>query len=344
MIFVGLISYSLYLWHWPLIAYTKVFFGNPSQVELAMALAVSLPMSIFAFKYIESPARGIQGKSSVLVVFVLLLVLMATYVCGKLIRKMDGFQNREIATVLNFNDDWSYSDGLYEHKQIKNFFVTNTEKIPKIIFIGDSHIEQYHARVMDISQKTHTPVGFFTRGGCFMSVGKGKDDKDCPNATEELDVILKNPAVDTLVLAQKWGDYMENNLLGSGVDAYLFMIDKFLKVAKNRKVYVLLDNPWSENENGEFDIWKHIGSRYNLREKFDKLNVFVSMPKDQKWRDGNDFIINNFGGKVIFIDTGKHICPGGLCDLKNYRDDDHLRASYVKDHAFWIDQVFSHRR
>ncbi len=341
MTFIGLISYSLYLWHWPLIAYTKLFFGEPTQIELFLALVASLPISVLVYKYIENPIRRVKGKASVLIVSVLLFVLVGSYLGGKYIRKMDGFQDREIAEVLSFKEDWSYPAGLQVHSFIQQFRVSNTKKVPEIIFIGDSHMEQYHARVMDISRRTETSVGFYTAAGCFMSIGKAKDGKSCANAQKALDFILRDPGVHVLVLAQKWGDYNEKGVLENGVDAYSLLVNNFLKWGDNRSVYVLLDNPWSEGKNGEFEISKYIGSRFNLREKFEKLNVFVPLPKDRKWSDGNKFLVDKLKDKVFLINADKYICPEGVCNLKNYKDDDHLRASYVKDHAFWIDQVFS---
>ena len=35
------------------------------------------------------------------------------------------------------------------------------------------------------------------------------------------------------------------------------------------------------------------------------------------------------------------VCPNKKCNLRNYKDDDHLRSSYVEQNAAWIDQVFN---
>ena len=45
---------------------------------------------------------------------------------------------------------------------------------------------------------------------------------------------------------------------------------------------------------------------------------------------------------VVIIDPSNQVCPNQKCSLLNYKDDDHLRASYLRDHATWIDPVFQH--
>ena len=59
-----------------------------------------------------------------------------------------------------------------------------------------------------------------------------------------------------------------------------------------------------------------------------------------KFRKGNDYILTHKIDSVTYIETADKICPNGICDLLNYKDDDHLASSYVRDHATWIDQVF----
>ena len=345
MLFVGLISYSLYLWHWPLLAYMRLYIAYPTWLEIAAILIISLVLSIFVYKYIENPIRSIKNTSTFLLVGVLVVSLLISYCGGKLIRKMDGFEDREIVQSLDFAEDWSYPAELQDHSDIRNLKITNKSVGPQIVFIGDSHMEQYHARVIDIARKTKTSVGFFTGGGCFASIGKSSVGKRCANANHDLEKIFLDPNLRILVFSQKWGGYKNNGILSEGIEGYLSIVNKFLEFDRNRRVYVLLDNPWSEDKNGEFDIFRYLGSRYNVEEKINTGSFIVSLPKNQEWKEGNEFLLGKFLQKdfknnVIFINTQKYICPNGVCDLKDYRDNDHLRSSYVRDNAFWIDQIF----
>ncbi len=56
---IGLISYSLYLWHQPLFAFLRMkIIGEPSEFLFISAIVVTFILSIFSFKYIEMPFRN----------------------------------------------------------------------------------------------------------------------------------------------------------------------------------------------------------------------------------------------------------------------------------------------
>jgi peptidoglycan/LPS O-acetylase OafA/YrhL len=57
MVFIGLISYSLYLWHWPLIAYLS-YLEIPIDLPVgAMLIAVSITLAWLSWRYVEVPFR-----------------------------------------------------------------------------------------------------------------------------------------------------------------------------------------------------------------------------------------------------------------------------------------------
>lgn len=58
MVFIGLISYSLYLWHWPVIVYTRLYtIDSPSPVQIGAMLVFIFAVSILSWRYIETPLR-----------------------------------------------------------------------------------------------------------------------------------------------------------------------------------------------------------------------------------------------------------------------------------------------
>ena len=58
VVFIGLISYSLYLWHWPLLAFSKYPFSSQSWKASATMLLVSVALATLTWKYVESPFRN----------------------------------------------------------------------------------------------------------------------------------------------------------------------------------------------------------------------------------------------------------------------------------------------
>jgi peptidoglycan/LPS O-acetylase OafA/YrhL len=58
MVFVGLISYSLYLWHWPIIVFWKYFVNEQmSWPEVSLVISASVILATLSWKFVEQPAR-----------------------------------------------------------------------------------------------------------------------------------------------------------------------------------------------------------------------------------------------------------------------------------------------
>jgi peptidoglycan/LPS O-acetylase OafA/YrhL len=58
MRFVGLVSYSWYLWHWPTIAFTRIALGrNLPPTVMAIAVAASFGAAVLSWRFIETPFR-----------------------------------------------------------------------------------------------------------------------------------------------------------------------------------------------------------------------------------------------------------------------------------------------
>ena len=56
--FVGLVSYSLYLWHWPVIVFARVRGFEPSQPIVAVAIAgISVMLAVISWRVVERPFR-----------------------------------------------------------------------------------------------------------------------------------------------------------------------------------------------------------------------------------------------------------------------------------------------
>jgi len=63
VVWVGLISYSLYLWHWPILSFARIQSPSaPSPVMLAVLLMISFALAWFSWRYVESPFRGRAGE------------------------------------------------------------------------------------------------------------------------------------------------------------------------------------------------------------------------------------------------------------------------------------------
>lgn len=57
VVFAGLLSYSLYLWHWPIFAFWRIWLGEPTPAAAVALLGISAGVAYASWKYIETPFR-----------------------------------------------------------------------------------------------------------------------------------------------------------------------------------------------------------------------------------------------------------------------------------------------
>jgi peptidoglycan/LPS O-acetylase OafA/YrhL len=86
-VFVGLISYSLYLWHWPLTVFQRtdaIFFAESSASAKLILIALSIGIAYLSWKLVETPFRTLAKGTSKAAIFGATSATMASTVglCG----------------------------------------------------------------------------------------------------------------------------------------------------------------------------------------------------------------------------------------------------------------------
>jgi peptidoglycan/LPS O-acetylase OafA/YrhL len=63
-VFIGLISYPLYLWHWPPLSFGRIIAeGEPTlQARAALVLAAVI-LAWATYRYVEAPVRGVASRA-----------------------------------------------------------------------------------------------------------------------------------------------------------------------------------------------------------------------------------------------------------------------------------------
>ena len=74
MVVVGLISYPLYLWHWPILSFLAITELQPSPMLRLGGLALSCLLAAMTYKLIERPIRKTAGKTAFALFCGLLLI------------------------------------------------------------------------------------------------------------------------------------------------------------------------------------------------------------------------------------------------------------------------------
>ena len=189
MVGLGLISYSLYLWHFPIFAFNRIISSNHSNSENSEWILLSLFLSIFSYSIIEKPFRRRAcvfgaGVNGVIALKIITLVVILSFLGFRFPTGIwERFAPNSLVmtdTILKTEDDWSFrNDGLCT----LNFTVENnkgaTQDInewmrklktclqdvePVVIAVGDSHAKNIFDAVA-YSDGVSRIFGL-TNGGC----------------------------------------------------------------------------------------------------------------------------------------------------------------------------------
>ncbi len=147
LVFIGTISYSLYLFHQPIFSFSKIIGYSNNNLTLNIILIFIIFLSSFlSYKFIESPFRDKKKINSKK--FFTLLIIFSSFliICGYTLHKTDGLKkiklshldNELLMTFAKFdiiNNEYSQIWNEYDLLSTKPF-VKN--KNNKILIIGDS--------------------------------------------------------------------------------------------------------------------------------------------------------------------------------------------------------------
>lgn len=76
IVYIGLISYPLYLWHWPLLSFSRIILSEMPSIYLRLVLLfIAFVLSVLTYHFIESPIRS--SKNPKFITTSLLLILTA---------------------------------------------------------------------------------------------------------------------------------------------------------------------------------------------------------------------------------------------------------------------------
>jgi peptidoglycan/LPS O-acetylase OafA/YrhL len=150
-VWIGLISYPLYLWHWPLLSLAYILEGAPPKFCIIIViLVINLLLAWLTYKFFEKPIRGSSEKKVTFITLFCLLVILGVF--GYIIQSNNGYQLRA-ANIIASMPKPPQLDDLYLDAEIdcNSFERTKDEEVktlitciknsslPKFAILGDSH-------------------------------------------------------------------------------------------------------------------------------------------------------------------------------------------------------------
>lgn len=228
MVFVGKVSYSFYLWHWPFLVFAISHYGTEIGVPARLALiAGAFLASILSYHVVEQPARvkgaAMEGRKVLLlgVIAILVVVTQRPFVAGSIVNSWR--LSPEAAAFVAENpvrlsksipcrdNTWSNTFvGL--HKTPHDCAIGVPEATPHFLLFGDSHAQAIARQVAILARQAGIAGQTLTSAGCppvrGLNEQQARTFAKCATEFAVLDQYLADPAIRTVVIASRWAIYM----------------------------------------------------------------------------------------------------------------------------------------
>jgi len=271
---IGLISYSLYLWHYPAFAFARVnYFFDENIFNKLLIILLTIFLSIFSYKFIECPARNKNNKIKVIISLILFLISVLFIVNFNIVKK-DGYKDRlhEIFQKNLSESPWDLlknSEGEICFDNIEKCkFNTNSNK--KVFIIGDSHMAAIMFDLKNRVVKSNYQFITSVSPGCIYFPGfneiyvkKKKINKICnANHFKKLKQTLLNEKNSIIIFGGRFAlyltnyyfDNLEGGLEGNKFDNEYVSVGRYdniqtsfkneiLELSKNNKIILIYPIP-----------------------------------------------------------------------------------------------------
>lgn len=236
LVFIGRISYSLYLWHWPLYVFTRYFsYRNPGPEVVVILVAASFVLAIVSYYFVEQPFRrgrfGFQrpqlfagGLTTMVTVGVAALVLLeGNGLPDRLrpdLRKILAEENDHeprIDTCLGISPE-AVRDG-------KMCQIGVIGGKPSFILWGDSHADAVLPAISEAARREGR-TGLFAGGrSCPPLLDVTTPRPECRAFNQNVLAQAARPEIREVILEARWAKYAEGSTYGDEPEGHIVLTD-----------------------------------------------------------------------------------------------------------------------
>ncbi|MDR3503816.1 MAG: acyltransferase family protein [Legionella sp.] len=364
IVFIGLISYSLYIWHWPLFAllHYQNIEATPSILILVFSLIFIL--AYLSWRFIEKPARRFNNiKFAYTLIYLLALPIGITYLSAHYVKKYKGYPERFNTEVVRIYKQLNRYNSqqralCLERKNIEvnnrcTLGAKNTNSQTGLM-IGDSFSNHAWLFMDTLAQQANVSILAHATASCLSLPGIFQYDwyeknaiyQECYAQTTRYFNMIKANHYDYVILGEAWKGYLGDKIINNLNDnRSLELTKERIKTALDNAIQIIstsgakpvLIKPTAvAKQNLHTCFFQHIKRRtaYNP----EQCNFTLQATEEQSEEDwvNNLFLaMKNKYPQLIIIDPKKIQCPNGQCTaeirgIPAFRDEGHITdyASY----------------
>ncbi len=248
-VFIGLISYSLYLWHWPVMVLSKYYRDGYGTVETLFWIALALGLATLSWRFVERPVRlsNIHGWPLAGAVVVASGSLLAF---GGAVYLQNGMPDRfgpqtrmHIDASADFLQDWSRcywpDSGPFQGVEICPI---GPKGPPEVLVWGDSHVRAFQAGIALAAEEHKRPGLLIWHAGCPPLFGISKtesaatpqEDAACTDTLNRIQTALQQvPTIRKLLVIGRWAYYANGQGVGNDAQNTIALHGKDFDTAVN---------------------------------------------------------------------------------------------------------------
>jgi peptidoglycan/LPS O-acetylase OafA/YrhL len=223
LVWIGLISFPLYLWHWPMLSFMRIIESEtPSAHFRNLAVILSISLAWVTYYFVEKPIRS-GGKSGFKIVLLASFVT-ALGVAGWVIYQNNGVPSRQSAKAdgVNVWDNYAFAGTCKLVTQAPEQddwcnMGNAPDKSPTTLLIGDSVGNNFAPMLNDFAA-ANADSGFvfrqMGRGLCHGLPEIGYDNCKAMMAATDA-YIDQTPSIHTIIMAANWPLYYDGFELGT---------------------------------------------------------------------------------------------------------------------------------
>ena len=324
IVWIGKLSYSLYLWHWVVLAVCRYFLGIgelPIKITI-VALLIILLLSITSYYLIEQPFRKKRYtfKKSFIYLYLLPLFIVITIACNMFFIKVPELQK----TPSHFAPI-ACKECTFSKDTLQTLGAEQNSLSKKILFVGDSHTSHLSPFIDIVGKKEEWNADILSAGGC-PSLLNTQGWKPSPECQKALDYLQKHYSqYDIIFLVSSYTSDREN--IPAYTQKLISTIHTLLKAGK--EVYVL-----NSSANFDYDVQRNQKLKEQLGlEYFSSFRGVKYKKNYQRWEKLVTSLKAEFPSLPI-IDLSHYIPNNGCIDKKPIMyDTNHLNTYGAKQIA-----------
>ncbi len=231
MVFIGKISYSLYLWHWPVFALFRYgLLRSPTEIEKIILVALCFMLATASWYWVEQRFRYPKSSSvSRKKLFMITLIGVSIYAtAGAVFYVSKGLPSRLPLDIVEIANERGRHNPLRDQchagkeisQKLEPCLFGALKKQPDFMIWGDSHADHWVPVLDEVARQTGKTGLQRTKMSCPPLLGvelfsaKGDYRSDCSDYNQwRLLELEHKPSIKTVILSARWPIYTQGSLL-----------------------------------------------------------------------------------------------------------------------------------